>query len=1466
MLNKMQFYQMVILLLFGLSGQLVKAATDCNQVTEIPFSECQSLLELYNSTGGDNWWSKDRWKQDNNPCGWYGIRCEFSNLTTDLPCYMNGAYNYNECSVGTGYVTEIRLHHSGAKGVKVPLGNNLIGQIPNLNLPNLRYLSLSSNQLSGSIPNFNLPNLQQLSLSSNQLSGSIPNFNLPNLQQLSLSSNQLSGSIPNFNLPNLQQLSLSSNQLSGSIPNFTNLPNLQEIYLGNNQLSGAIPNFTNLHNLAHLWLSSNQLNGSIPNFSSFNLANLQYAQFNNNCGLTAYDSNQESILNQQDPIWKTKNPNCPFSLTLNKSGNGLGTISGNGTFIANTTVNLVATPDTNSTFTGWSPLPCANLFQMPANDLVCTANFSKKVTDCNAVTEIPVSECQSLLEFYNSTNGTNWTYNTGWNQTNTPCSWLGITCTSGHVSEISLSSKNLKGTLPDLNLPYLRTLHLSYNQLGGYIPNFSNLSNLRNLLLYHNQFIGSIPNFLNLPNLLNLELNYNSLDGIIPVFDKLSNLEYLNLETNKLTGNIPDFNLLKLKELRLSSNQLMGSIPNFTNLPVLQQLNLSHNQLTGTIPNFDKLNNLQVLSLSSNQLSGNIPNFDKLTNLGVLDLESNYLYGVIPNFVNFDFSKSEFYLAYNCGLTAYNSAQETILNEREGDPIMWKKRNPKCPTYKVIVINKGLGAVTGNGSYGLGLPVTLTATSDVNSTFIGWTPSPCANSFQMPANDLTCTATFEKQRYAITTTISNGGSINPSATEVEHGNTTTFSINLPNNFAIDSVTGCNGSLNGTTYTTGIITAPCQINVQLKQLFVLNVISSGNGQVNGSGNFAAGTPISLTTIPNNDYRFVGWSPSPCASSFQMPANDLTCTATFEQIPVEKVALTVTKTGNGKITGVGIDCGVDCNENYNLGTSVSLTAIPDKDWQISTWEGNCSGHNSTISIEMNTVKNCNIVFTKIPRPIIRVEPSSLKYTSGQPTIDVLVAYTPAAAQKAEENGSHILVEIQKAINQANVAYENSNVQQRLRLVHIAPVNYTEGTFGEDLSRLTATNDQFMDNIHGLRNQYKADVVSLIRSPDNNSGYYYCGLSPIPKNELAEYYRKHEFSPALQSIAFSLVGISVDIPQTNGETIHKNCINQFSLAHELGHNMGAGHDIVEEYGIGIQNYSRGYTYIGNDVEASWRTIVTTPSNCDAKFGVDCTIINHFSNPDISYQGQLTGNNVQNNARTLNETAETVSMFRSEDLGYEVMIITVHNDGDADLTISSITPNNSLISVTPNSNITVAPSKFVPVQITTRYAPSGSSLTISSNATNGNSLNIPIQNSNFYNNFGDMPFGEIIIPLSDPSFDSQKVAAFNMISGKLDLRVRLPNIQTTYQTELDLVPTLSNTFLFKLQSAIQVADQPALKLATYDELTQTVEIPVVNVPDEKGMPRLFKVKMQLVPQLSIKELTFEVLKVEPIEIRFVE
>lgn len=55
--------------------------------------------------------------------------------------------------------------------------------------------------------------------------------------------------------------------------------------------------------------------------------------------------------------------------------------------------------------------------------------------------------------------------------------------------------------------------------------------------------------------------------------------------------------------------------------------------------------------------------------------------------------------------------------------------------------------------------------------------------------------------------------------------------------------------------------------------------TGSGAVSSGGNYAEGAAVTLTANPTNGATFTGWSPSPCAASFTMPANNLTCTATF-----------------------------------------------------------------------------------------------------------------------------------------------------------------------------------------------------------------------------------------------------------------------------------------------------------------------------------------------------------------------------------------------------------------------------------------------------------------------------------------------------------------------------------------------------------------------------------------------------------
>jgi Leucine-rich repeat (LRR) protein len=261
-----------------------------------------------------------------------------------------------------------------------------------------------------------------------------------------------------------------------------------------------------------------------------------------------------------------------------------------------------------------------------------------EVANCPTQIEIPLAECEALVTLYRNTNGSDWTDSpqNNWNTTNTPCSWTGIICQNGQVTQINRANQNLVGTLPDLSaLTALQDLSLDNNQLSDPLPDFNALINLRILRLNNNQFTGEIPASLNaLLQLETLDLQNNQLSGIIPNLSNLTNLRELSLSDNQLTGEVPTGlnNLTQLQRLRLANNQLTGLIPDFNNLTNLMEYRLNDNQLSGPIPvELNRLTALRTLHLGNNQLSGPIPTeLAQLVNLEQLHLSSNQLSGEIP--------------------------------------------------------------------------------------------------------------------------------------------------------------------------------------------------------------------------------------------------------------------------------------------------------------------------------------------------------------------------------------------------------------------------------------------------------------------------------------------------------------------------------------------------------------------------------------------------------------------------------------------------------------------------------------------------------------------------------------------------------------------------------------------------------------------------------------------------------------------
>jgi large repetitive protein len=72
-----------------------------------------------------------------------------------------------------------------------------------------------------------------------------------------------------------------------------------------------------------------------------------------------------------------------------------------------------------------------------------------------------------------------------------------------------------------------------------------------------------------------------------------------------------------------------------------------------------------------------------------------------------------------------------------------------------------------------------------------------------------------------------------------------------------------------------------------------------------------------------------------------------------------------------TPAGIDCGTDCNQPYDLGTNVTLTADPGQSSTFGGWSGACGGSDLTCSIVMNASKSVTATF--VSKPLLTVTPS-------------------------------------------------------------------------------------------------------------------------------------------------------------------------------------------------------------------------------------------------------------------------------------------------------------------------------------------------------------------------------------------------------------------------------------------------------------------------------------------------------------
>ena len=101
-----------------------------------------------------------------------------------------------------------------------------------------------------------------------------------------------------------------------------------------------------------------------------------------------------------------------------------------------------------------------------------------------------------------------------------------------------------------------------------------------------------------------------------------------------------------------------------------------------------------------------------------------------------------------------------------------------------------------------------------------------------------------------------------------------------------------------------------------------------------------------------------------------------------------------------------------------------------------------------------------------------------------------------------------------------------------------------------------------------------------------------------------------------------------------VHQDCAAlTYSVAHEIGHLIGARHEISMDKTLTPFAYGHGYVN-----GTKWRDIMSYRESCNG-----CQRVPVWSSPDVIIRGEAAGTaDYQNNARVIAEQAARVAAFR--------------------------------------------------------------------------------------------------------------------------------------------------------------------------------------------------------------------------------
>ncbi len=296
--------------------------------------------------------------------------------------------------------------------------------------------------------------------------------------------------------------------------------------------------------------------------------------------------------------------------------------------------------------------------------------------------------------------------------------------------------------------------------------------------------------------------------------------------------------------------------------------------------------------------------------------------------------------------------------------------------------------------------------------------------------------------------------------------------------------------------------------------------------------------------------------------------------------------------------------------------------------------------------------------------RLEMAKNKDTEEHATIDILVTYSNQVNNIYRNNIENI---VNNLFQESNDILENSQANLTLNVIQMQEINFDENIDSDGDANHDGVSDLYgMDEVRELRDEVGADLVVLLVSKGwdcstNSHGVTYCvmgnafglrGTSTLSDNSNIDHdLPKDRMAYSVSSVAASL--------------------NGFTMIHEIGHNLGAGHhkkqksgdwwnpfDAGSQPGPQLFESSAGWLYqLPEDSSTGHVTIMSyrSPNQYESSFLpaeiVTLERVPYFSNPNISHPatnqplGFYDSNDSDDNAyniKTIKETKHMVASYR--------------------------------------------------------------------------------------------------------------------------------------------------------------------------------------------------------------------------------